>query len=84
MLTAADILSVADAYAAACEPPASLTTVSFRAFGDSKKLQAMRDGADLTLKRAATALEWFSLNWPSNAVWPDGVARPSIHPEAAE
>ena len=53
-------------------------TLSFRVFGDSKKLSAMRDGADITTGRFNTALQWFSDNWPGSATWPKGVARPKV------
>ncbi len=76
MATEQDILSVADAYAAATS--ASDVTISSRVFGDSKKLTAIRSGKDITLRRFNAALEWFSDHWPDNAEWPKGVARPFV------
>lgn len=58
-------------------------TLSHRVFGDSKKLAAIRNGADITLGRFNTALEWFSDNWPANAKWPDAVTRPAASEHAA-
>lgn len=75
------LLSVADAYKAALL--IEDTTVSARVFDDSKKLAALRDGADITLGRFNKALVWFSANWPDGAVWPEDVMRPSIFAEAS-
>jgi len=68
------LLRVADAYLQALG--LSDKTVSSRVFRDSKKLGAMRDGADITMGRFAEAMRWFSENWPEGAEWPDDVARP--------
>lgn len=56
-------------------------TLSHRIFGDSKKLTALREGADITVSRFNACLEWFSANWPDNAEWPSDVFRPQ--PEQA-
>lgn len=61
-----------------------LSTVSWRVFGDNKKLPAIAAGADIQVRRYETAIEWFSANWPDNAVWPSHVERPAHHEEAAE
>lgn len=82
MVTARDILALAEPFAVATNVP--LTTVSSRVFDDSKKLAAIDAGADLTLTRFARAVEWFAANWPDNAVWPVGVERPSPAPQPAE
>jgi len=74
------LIRVADAYAQALG--LSDKTVSSRVFRDSKKLGAMRDGADITMGRFADAMRWFSENWPDGAEWPDDVERPQR--EAAE
>lgn len=71
----ASLLTVVDAYAKAeC---VSDKTVSGRVFKDSKKITALREGADITHRRMREALEWFSANWPENAIWPEGVERPA-------
>lgn len=54
------------------------STVSWRVFGDTKKLAALKDGADLQTRRYAKALEWFSANWPAGAIWPPSVVRPFV------
>lgn len=76
------LLTVAAAYKTA----AGLSddkTVSSRAFGDSKKLSALRDGADITVGRFNATMRWFSANWPAGAAWPAGVMRPSLTEDAA-
>lgn len=42
------------------------STVSYRVFGDTKKLAAMRAGADITTRRFNAAMRWFDQNWPSS------------------
>lgn len=69
------LLTVAAEYARA--EGVELKTVSWRVFGDGKKLEAIRDrGADLQVRRFEGAMTWFSTHWPETAVWPEGVARP--------
>lgn len=86
MITEADLVAVIDVYAAATG--ASDTTISSRVFADSKKLDALRRGASITLRRANEALQWFSNNWPEGAEWPFGLPRPEVtpspFPEAAQ
>jgi hypothetical protein len=74
MITEADLIRVADAYAVAAGVEEK--TVSHRVFGDSKKLTAIRAGKDITVRRLNDALAWFSTNWPQNAIWPKSVTRP--------
>lgn len=52
-------------------------TLSHRVFGDSKKLAAIRAGADITVGRFNASLRWFDENWPDGAVWPKAVSRPT-------
>lgn len=52
------------------------TILSYRLFEESKKLTLLRAGGDLTLARYRLAVLWFSENWPVDATWPQGVARP--------
>jgi hypothetical protein len=54
------------------------STVSWRLFGDSKKLDGLVGGADIQVRRYETAMVWLSDNWPVDAVWPEGVARPGV------
>ena len=61
----------------------SPTTVSWRAFNDSKRIRALHDGKTITIRRAETVIAWFSDNWPEEAVWPADVARPETTRSAA-
>lgn len=38
--------------------------VSWRIFGDSKKLSALRSGGDITVTRFNSAMRWLDANWP--------------------
>lgn len=53
------------------------TTVSWRVFGDSKKLAAIVGGADLQVTRYERALQWFSDHWPATLTWPQDIPRPA-------
>ncbi|WP_244564372.1 hypothetical protein [Rhizobium sp. RU36D] len=82
MFKIADLLLISEAYGRACGVEEK--TVSGRVFGDSKKLAALRGGADLTTARFNDAIRWFSLNWPENATWPEGgIDRPSSNQHEA-
>lgn len=71
----AELLSIVDAYMSATGRKE--TTVSTSVFNDGKKITGLRDGtADIGTRRYNSAVVWFSENWPENAVWPDGIARP--------
>lgn len=63
-------------------PDLEVSTLSWRVFGDTKKLGAIMDGADLHTRRHERALQWFSENWPEGATWPAEVARPSAEAAA--
>jgi hypothetical protein len=52
------------------------TTVSWRLFEDTNKLDAIASGKDLYLGRYERALQYLSENWPAGCAWPDGIARP--------
>jgi hypothetical protein len=74
MLNTKHLLKVAETYGKLTKVEEK--TVSSRVFADSKKLRAIRDGADITVGRYNAALEWFSENWPEGKKWPDSVPRP--------
>ncbi|UIJ31493.1 hypothetical protein LV780_04770 [Cereibacter azotoformans] len=61
-----DLLKKADAYKEASGIDSD-ATVSYRVFGDSKKLSALRAGADITVSRFNAAMEWFEKNRPTVA-----------------
>ena len=69
------LLAVIDAYIEATGVPD--TTISFRVFHDSKKIRVMRAGASITSARLVSSIQWLSDHWPSDAVWPPTVERPS-------
>lgn len=68
------LVTVARAYADA--EKLDLTTVSWRLFGDSKKLRHLTQGRDIQVRRHEQAMRWLSSNWPSDADWPADIARP--------
>jgi hypothetical protein len=69
-----DLISAADAYKVAASIERD-QTVSYRVFGDSAKLTALRAGADITVSRFNAALEWFAGNWPVGHALPDALRR---------
>lgn len=60
------LISRADAYKQAAGISED-STVSHRVFRDSKKLAALRQGADITVGRFNAAMRWFDLNFPQPA-----------------
>ena len=76
-----DLLTVARAYGAFQQ--IDLSTVSWRAMGDTKKLAAMENGRDIQVRRFEKTMQWFSDNWPASAEWPQGIERPEKQPEVA-
>jgi hypothetical protein len=70
-----DLIAVARAYAEAED--IDLSRVSWRALGDTKKLDAIVGGRDIQVRRFEKTMQWFADNWPANAVWPADVGRPS-------
>lgn len=53
------------------------STVSWRVFGDTKKLGALEAGGDINVGRFERAMRWFASNWPASAAWPREVPRPA-------
>jgi hypothetical protein len=72
------ILRLSAAYGRACGLPR--VTVSWRLFGDSKKLDQLHAGKDLVTRRAEAALAWFAAHWPQGAEPAAG----AIEPESQE
>lgn len=73
-----DLLAVADSYQDALG--ISESTLASRLFRDSRKLKALRGGADITVGRYCEVMTWLSENWPSGAEWPRHVPRPKGRP----
>lgn len=46
-------------------------TLSYRIFGDTKKLRALRGDAGITLDRFNAAMTWFATNWPEGEALPE-------------
>ncbi|GLK65668.1 hypothetical protein [Paracoccus kondratievae] len=71
----ADLIARADEYKAATGI-ADDSTVSYRVFGDTKKLGALRRGADITTRRFKAAMLWFDKNCPASQASkpPEGAA----------
>lgn len=80
MIDLDQFLRLALTYRDALEVPT--TTVSWRVFGDSKKLDALADGADIQSRRLVAAWHWFAEHWPTDANWPVDVPRPLPSPHA--
>lgn len=76
MLQIAHLLALANEFQRVS--PTEDKTLSFRVFGDSKKLTALREGSDITTGRFNGAVHWFSDHWPDGAVWPKGITRPRV------
>lgn len=72
----ASLILAADRYGAA--EKLERTTVSWRLFGDSKKLDALINGSDIQVRRFEAAIAWLAVNWPAHVAWPDGVVRPHV------
>ena len=70
----AHLLRLIDAYKRAVE--IEDVTLSHRLFGDSKKIQALRHGADITVTRYCGAMVWLASNWPDKAIWPEDIPQP--------
>ena len=53
-----------------------LSTVSLYMGGSGDTLLRLQRGGDLTSRRLAGYMQFFSDNWPDNAEWPSNVERP--------
>ncbi|WP_299663882.1 hypothetical protein [uncultured Ruegeria sp.] len=73
MINVSTLINASDAYKSAAEVDAD-TTVSYRMFGDSKKLSALRSGGDITVGRFNSAMSWLLENWPDGKEIPSCLA----------
>lgn len=80
--TVSSLVAVIDAFLTA-DGEVRETTLSYRVFGDSKKIAAMRAGAEITLGRYNDAMHWLNDNWPEGAAVPPALG-PYATREAAE
>jgi hypothetical protein len=67
-------LQLVDAYSAATGLAQS--TISTRLFNDGKRLEMLRDGRDVGIRKVAEAVQLISDTWPPESVWPNDIARP--------
>lgn len=81
MLTKDDLLACADLYRALTG--VEEVTLSYRMFGDTKKLRSLRGPAGITLDRFNAGMTWFATNWPDGADLPERLVpfRPAPTPE---
>lgn len=54
----------------------SAATVSTRFLGGGRVVRNLVEGRDMGTRRIERAIDQFAREWPADAVWPDGVARP--------
>jgi hypothetical protein len=70
-----NLVALADIYCAATGR--SRSSVAKEIHGRGGHIDDLEAGRrDLTTTVAEIALNWFSTNWPDDAVWPDEIARP--------
>jgi hypothetical protein len=69
------LLALADRYKA--HTGLSEATVSSRVLGGGSRIQDIRGGGDVGVRRVRRAILWFSEHWPEGAEWPAGVERPA-------
>lgn len=76
------LFALSDAYAKATDLAEG--TISDRVLKGGNRLRDLRAGtADIGVRRLASAINWFSDNWPEGASWPADVPRPAKTREAA-
>lgn len=75
------ILKLAEIYGSALG--IERTTVSWRLFQDTNKLDAIVGGRDLYLGRYERAMRFFADNWPAQVAWPSEIGRPAAAETAA-
>jgi hypothetical protein len=71
MIEKNDLLCCADAFMALTGIPHD-KTLSYRMFGDSKRLTDLRGDGDITVSRFNNAMRWLVQHWP------EGAARPAV------
>lgn len=72
----AHLIAVADAYCAGRGKKISFARVSTIIFNNSRTLDRVAQGEDLTTRNWERAMTWFHENWPEGAEWPRGTSRP--------
>ena len=82
MLNVLTLIEAADAFKSVSNIEAD-TTLSYRMFGDTKKLNALRSGGDITVGRFNTAMQWLVENWPAEKELPSCLSSISVDKEGA-
>lgn len=70
-------LALVDAYAAATGHAES--TISTKIFNDGKRIEKIRAGGDVGLRKVSDAISWFDAHWPEGerGRWPRNIPRPA-------
>ena len=74
-MNAESIMTLCEVYAA--ERKLTLSTVSTYAAAAGDFYARLKRGHDLTTRRAARVVQWFSDNWPEGLDWPGDIPRPA-------
>ena len=74
-MNAESIMTLCEVYAA--EKKLTLSTVSTYAAAAGDFYARLKRGHDLTTRRAARVVQWFSDNWPEGLDWPRDIPRPA-------
>ena len=60
----------------------SVKAISLKAAGHGNLIDRLANGRDLTTRRAAAIVQWFSDNWPADLLWPADLPRPAPSPDS--
>ena len=61
-----------------------VSTVSSYMGGSGDTLARLKRGHDITTRRAARFIQWFSDHWPEGLEWPSDIPRPTPNPDRKE
>ena len=60
----------------------TLSTIGTYAAGHGAFFSRLESGHDITTKRAAKVICWFSNHWPADLAWPPDIPRPTPSPDS--
>ncbi len=80
-MTTDSLLRLIELYASARGLTVSTVSTYATAHGDTHARLAR--GHDITTRRAARVVQWFSDHWPAGVDWPPDIDRPAPQKEAA-
>lgn len=60
----------------------SVKAISLKAAGHGNLIERLAAGHDLTTRRAAAIVQWFSDHWPADLLWPADLPRPAPSPNS--